>query len=439
MTRGTIAFIDDEPRLCEAAADWLEASGFAVATFTDPQKALAAIDPAATDCVVTDLRMPGIEGRDVLRHLRAADPDLPVILLSGHGDVPVAVEVMREGAHDFIEKPYVAEHLVAAIDRAVELRRMRREVRAARWSEIASVRLESRLAGVSPAVAACREAVRVLADLPVDLLIRGEPGVGKEEIARAMHDFGRRARRPFVVIDCAPRPEQAFEAELLGHERGFVAGTTAVRVGKLEHANGGTVFFDGIERLSPALQARLLRVLQDRTIERIGSNAPRPVDIRVIAATHAEMGAEIAAGRFRADLYHRLTAIDLAVPPLRERREDIALLFTRFVEDAAERFGRPVPVLLDADLRLLEGQDWPGNAAELKAAAERHVLGLRLPVAAPIPEAGTLPERVARFEAEAIAEALRLHDGRSSEAAEMLGIPRRTLNEKIAKYGLRAD
>lgn len=438
MTRGAIAFIDDETRLCAAAEDWLGASGFEVETFSDPLIAVAAIDPAAVDCVVTDLRMPGIDGREVLHRLRAADPDLPVILLSGHGDVPVAVEVMREGAFDFLEKPYGAEHLVAAIDRAVEMRRMRRQARAARFPETAGVLLETRLAGASATIGDLRAMVRALADRPVDLLIRGEPGTGKEQMARSLHDFGKRARRPFVVVDCAPRPEQAFEAELFGHERGFVAGTTAVRIGKLEYAHGGTVMFDGIEKLSPSLQARLLRVLQDRSVERIGSNAPRPVDIRVIAATHADLDREVREGRMRADLFHRLSAVDIAIPPLRERREDIAILFVRFVEEAAERFGLPVPALLDMDLRLLEARAWPGNAAELKAHAERHVLGLRLP-SHPVPAPESLPDRVARFEAETIADALRACEGRSSEAAELLGVPRRTLNEKIARYGLRAD
>lgn len=438
--RGTLAFIDDEPRLCDAAADWLRASGFEVATFTDAQAALAQIDPGALDVVVTDLRMPRVDGRGVLAQLRGADPDLPVILLSGHGDVPVAVEVMREGAYDFLEKPYVAEHLVAVLDRAVEARRMRRRLRAAEWSPLAAVRLEARLAGASATIETLREAVRQLADLPVDVLLRGEPGAGKEHLARALHDFGRRARRPFVVIDCTARPEAAFEAELFGHERGFVAGTTAVRIGKLEHASGGTVFLDGVEGLSLALQARLLRALQDRAIERIGSNAPRPVDLRVIAASHADLAARVAAGQFRADLYHRLSAADLTVPPLRARREDIAPLYGRFLREAAERLGRPVPAMLEADLRLLSMQDWPGNAAELRAAAERHALGLRLPLAsASAPAPASLPERLARFEAACIEEALRHAGGRVAEAAEALGLPRRTLAEKIARHGLKAE
>lgn len=439
MSRGTIAFIDDETRLCDAAADWLEASGFAVSTWNDPGQALSDMAVEATDCVVTDLRMPDLDGRAVLRHLRGVDADLPVVLLSGHADVSAAVDVMREGAFDFLEKPYAAEQIVAVLDRAVEIRRMRRQARATRWSELASLKLEARLCGNSAAMVSLRDTVRRLSDLPVDLLIRGEPGVGKEEIARTIHDLGRRARRPFVVIDCAPRPEQAFEAELLGHERGFVAGTTAVRIGKLEHANGGTVFFDGIERLSPALQARLLRVLQERTIERIGSNAPRPVDIRIVAATGVDLAAQVASGLFRADLYHRLSTVDLAVPPLRQRREDIALLYTRFAEDAAERFGLPIPRLLDSDLLLLQMRDWSGNATELKAAAERQVLGLTPPQGEKRQNIGALPERVAQFEAECITEALRLCDGKSLDAAEMLGIPRRTLNEKVARYGLRPE
>ncbi len=441
MTRGTIAFIDDEPPLCDAAADWLGASGFRVATYTDPARALAEIDTARCDCVVTDLRMPGVSGQQVLAQLRAGDAELPVILLSGHADVPVAVEAMREGAYDFIEKPYGAEHLVAVLDRAVELRRMRRELRATRWSDTASARLEARLAGSAPAIAALRDAVGQLADIAVDLLVSGEPGTGKEELARAFHDFGRRARRPFVAIDCAGVAEPGFEAELFGHERGFLAGTAAARVGKLEHANGGTVFLGEIEALPLALQSKLLRVMQDRRLERIGSNAARPVDLRVVAGTRADLRAEVAAGRFRADLFYRLSAVELALPPLRARREDIPLLFTRFAEDAAERFGRALPDLLESDLRLLQGQDWPGNLPELKAAAERHVLGLRpaAPAAAEPAAAVPLPERVARFEAEAIAEALRQAGGSSALAADVLGVPRRTLNEKIARHGLRGD
>lgn len=438
MTRGKVAFIDDEAQLCLAAEDWLGASGFEVTTYCDAKQALAEIDAASLDCVVTDLRMPDLDGRAVLQRLRLADPDLPVVLLSGHGDVPIAVEVMREGAYDFLEKPYGAEYLTTVLDSAVEARQMRRQARMGRFPQTAAILLDMRLAGNSAAMENLRSAVRQLADRPVDLSICGEPGTGKEQFAHALHDFGKRARRPFVVIDCAPRPEQAFEAELLGHERGFVAGTTAVRIGKLEYANGGTVMFDGIEKLSPSLQARLLRVLQDRAVERIGSNAPRQVDIRVIAATHVDLDQEVRAGRFRADLFHRLRAVDIQIPPLRDRREDIPVLFTRFVEEAAEHFGMPVPMILDMDLRLLEAREWPGNAAELKAEAERHVLGLRFPHrSADCP--GSLPERVARFEAETIADALRHCGGKSSDAADLLGIPRRTLNEKIARYGLRAD
>lgn len=438
-TRGRVVFIDDEAQLCEAAADWLEASGFSVATFTEPSGALTSLLPETVDCLVTDLRMPGLDGREVLHRVRAADQDLPVVVLSGHADVATAVELMAEGAFDLLEKPYVAEHLAQTIDRAVELRRMRRQSKSARWPEMSSLRLEARLAGPSAVMESLRETVRQIADVPIDLRIEGEPGVGKKEIARALHDFSRRARRPFVVIDCTPRPELAFEAELLGHERGFVAGTSAVRVGKLEYANGGTVFLDDIDRLSPALQARLLRVLQDRSIERIGSNSPRAIDVRIVAASHVDLEKQVARGLFRSDLYHRLSSVVLKVPPLRERREDIPVLYTRFIEDAAERLARPVPVLLPPDLLRLRMQDWTGNAAELKSTAERHVLALHLPLPGGAETRTSLPERLAQFEIECLTEALRLCNGRTVEAAEILGVPRRTLNEKIAKYGLRVE
>ncbi|MEA5163265.1 sigma-54 dependent transcriptional regulator [Cereibacter johrii] len=439
MTRGSIAFIDDEPRLCAAAADWLEASGFEVETFTDAALALGRIEPARCDCVVTDLRMPGLDGQEVLARLRAADPDLPVILLSGHGDVPVAVEAMRMGAHDFLEKPYGAEHLVEVLDRAVDLRRVRREARTSRRSDLASARIEGRLVGASPAIAALRRMVQDLSDVAVDLLIRGETGSGKEELARTFHDFSRRARRPFVAIHCAGLPEAQFEAELFGHERGYLAGTAAARIGKLEHASGGTVFFNEIEAMPLSLQSRLLRALQERGVERLGSNALRPVDLRIMAATRVDLLAEVAAGRFRADLYYRLSPVALDLPPLRERTEDIPLLFLRFAEEAAARFGRPVPTLREADLRALRGESWPGNVGELKAAAERAVLGMRPPAIAAEPEALPLPERMARIEAGLIAEALEECGGSSALAADRLGLPRRTLNEKIARYGLRAS
>lgn len=443
MSRGTIAFIDDEARLCEAAAEWLGVSGFTVDTFQDPARAVEAIAARDYDCVVTDMRMPGLTGLDVLERSRASCRDLPVVLLTGHGDVPLAVEAMRGGAYDFIEKPYDADHLVAVLDRAVERRQLKREVERLERRLGPEDGLEDRLVGISPGILELRRTIAQLADIDVDVLIRGETGTGKEVVARAIHAFGRRGRRPFVAINCAAVPESIFESEIFGHEKGAFTGAASERQGKFEYAEGGTVFLDEIESMPLALQAKVLRAIQERSVERLGSNRPRPIDVRFIAASKADLRAESEAGRFRSDLYFRLATVELSIPPLRERREDIPLLYAMFARAAAARFNitaRSEPAA--AELDALAAAEWPGNVRELKAAAERDVLGLSHRsngAFAPRTDAAmSLPERMARFEANAIAEALR-ETASTAEAAERLGLPRRTLNEKIARYGLRSE
>lgn len=437
MSRGSIVFIDDEAELCAAAEEWLGVSGFAVTSFTAPQQALDRVDPANVDCVVTDVRMTGLSGLDVLRHFHAIAPDLPVVLLTGHGDVALAVGAMRDGAHDFIEKPYDAEHLVAVLDRATERRRMGRELNRLRLAA-GGAELEDRLVGLAPAMDGLRRSILQLAGIDVDVLIHGETGTGKEVVARALHDFGTRAKGQFVAINCAAIPETIFESEMFGHARGAFTGAAGDRVGKLDFARGGTVFLDEIESMPLALQAKVLRAIQERSIEPLGSNVSRPIDVRFIAATKADLKAESDAGRFRADLYFRLATVELAVPPLRQRREDVPLLFNLFAANAARRFKQPeasVPPLPAG----LAASDWPGNVRELKAVAERAVLGFtgQGAVQARAMAAETLAERVARFEAAAIEAALQDAAGSTAEAAERLGLARRTLNEKIARYGLR--
>lgn len=435
MTRGRITFIDDEPDLCAAAADWLDASGFSVETHTDPVRALAAIDTGACECVVSDIRMPGLSGLDLLERLQRTDPDLPVILLTGHGDVPVAVEAMQAGAYHFLEKPYDADQLVSILDNAVERRRLKREISSLKRKPDD---IEARLIGVSPSIAQLRRSILHLADIDVDILITGETGTGKEVAARALHDFGRRQIGNFVAINCAAIPESIFESELFGHEKGAFTGAASPREGRLVFASGGTVFLDEIESMPLPLQAKVLRVIQERVVEPLGSNRQIPIDVRFIAATKVDLKAEINAGRFRSDLYFRLATIDLSLPPLRARREDIGLLHSVFAKRAAERFGLPLREPSPQALAELAAQPWPGNVRELKAHAERSVIGMDTP---PLPNADrpSLPEQVARFEAGIIARALAQTDGSSARAAELLGIPRRTLNEKIARYRLRSD
>ena len=438
MTRGRVLFIDDEVELCRAAAEWLGVSGFAVTTSSNPEAAIVETDPETIDCVVTDVRMPGLGGIDVLKHFRMAAPELPVVLLTGHGDVPLAVEAMRAGAHDFLEKPYDAELLVAVLDRAVERRRLGLELTRLRQAA-GSSELEDRLVGLSAPMTALRRSVLQLADIDVDILVTGETGTGKEVIARALHDFGHRANGQFVAINCAAIPETVFESEMFGHAKGAFTGAAGERIGKLEYARGGTVFLDEIESMPLALQAKVLRAIQERTVEPLGSNLARPIDVRFIAASKVDLKAESDAGRFRSDLYFRLATVELAVPPLRERREDIPLLFDLFAERAARRFGVAVPahgLPLDA-----VGSDWPGNVRQLKAAAERAVLGMDRKWTGQdrARESRSLADRVAAYEAMVIEEALRDCDGSTARAAEALGLARRTLNEKIARYGLRAN
>ncbi|MGV8831593.1 MAG: sigma-54-dependent transcriptional regulator [Devosia sp.] len=440
MTRGNIAFVDDEPQLRVAAQDWLSASDFTVTTFASARSAIEQVDPHACDCVVTDLRMPGQTGFDVLAHFKDMAPDLPVILLTGHGDVPLSVKAMRTGAYDFIEKPYDADILVAVIDRAVERRQLKREL--SRLNSAADQgRMDETLIGASAGMVDLRRSISQLANIDVDVLITGETGTGKELVARALHDFGHRSGGNFVAINCAAIPESIFESEIFGHAKGAFSGAVADRTGKLEFATGGTVFLDEIESMPLALQAKVLRAIQERAVAPLGANGERPIDVRFVAATKVDLRQEGEAGRFRADLYYRLATVEVAIPPLAARREDIPLLFGVFYHAAAQRFGVEAQLPDEASLDAMCEAAWPGNVRELKAAAERAALGIASPNHGPSATGTglTLPDRVARFEAGVIVQALRATNGSTAEAAERLGVPRRTLNEKITRHGLRAS
>lgn len=439
MSRGTILVVDDEAEMRSSASEWLSLSGFAVVTAQGGNAALACLDRQAFDVVVSDIRMPGMDGVKLLEQVGLKRPSLPVILLTGHGDVTLAVEAMRAGAYDFLEKPYDADHLVAVLDRAVALGRLKEEV--GRLRAVAGQSLEARFIGTSPAAVTLRSRVVPLCDLDVDVLINGETGTGKEVVARALHDLGKRRNRPFVALNCAAIPESVFESEVFGHDRGAFTGAAQKRQGKIEHADGGTVFLDEIESMAPALQAKLLRLIQERVVEPLGSNRQIPIDVRFIAATKSDLRAEGVAGRFRPDLYFRLATVEIDIPPLRLRREDVALIFRHFCDDAARRHSAVCPDAPLSLIGLLEAHDWPGNVRELKATAERFVLGL--PVAfgsrdkAVYESVAPLPERMAAFEARLIREALETNGGNAQAASTLLGIPLRTLNEKIVRHSLR--
>lgn len=431
----SVIVVDDEASIRHAVEQWLSLSGFEVQVFSCAEECLSHLPVHFAGVIVSDVRMPGMGGLALLSRLQQLDSDLPVILLTGHGDVPMAVEAMREGAYDFLEKPFSPEALLTGLRRALEKRQLVLENR--RLHEQADLRdqLDGRLLGVSRGVQTLRRQVLDLASLPVNVLIRGETGSGKELVARCLHDFGPRADKPFVALNCAAIPEQLFEAELFGHESGAFTGAQGKRIGKLEYAHGGTLFLDEIESMPLAQQAKLLRVLQEQKLERLGSNQSIHVDLRVIAATKPDLLDEARAGRFREDLAYRLTVAELRLQPLRERREDIALLYTFFSRSAADRLGRRAQPLNGLQLAKLLSHDWPGNVRELANAAERQVLGLDEP-APDIAPGQSLAAQQEAFEAQCLRGALARHKGDIKAVMAELQLPRRTLNEKMQRHGL---
>ncbi|MBH3364033.1 sigma-54-dependent Fis family transcriptional regulator [Pseudomonas fulva] len=435
----SVMVIDDEASIRTAVEQWLSLSGFEVQVFARAEDGLVHIGRDYPGVIISDVRMPGMDGLQLLERLQADDPDLPVILLTGHGDVPMAVEAMRSGAYDFLEKPFTPQHLLGSLRRALEKRQLVLENRRLHQQADLRTRLETTLLGVSPGMQQLRRQVLDLAALPVNVLIRGETGSGKEQVARCLHDFGPRASKPFVALNCAAIPEALFEAELFGHESGAFTGAQGKRIGRLEYADGGTVFLDEIESMPLAQQAKLLRVIQDQKIERLGANQSIRVDLRIIAATKPDLFDEARAGRFREDLAYRLNVAELRLPPLRERREDIVLLFEHFAQAAASRIGRTALPQSGLQLAQLLTHDWPGNVRELANAAERHVLGLGSPMPEQAPAGQSLAERVEAFEAQCLRASLRQHAGEIKAVMQDLQMPRRTLNEKMQRHGLVRD
>ncbi|MBD8491752.1 sigma-54-dependent transcriptional regulator [Pseudomonas syringae] len=434
MTLNSVIVVDDEIAIRQAIEPWLTLAGFEVQLHSRAEECLAQLPEHFPGVIISDVRMPGMGGLALLARLQAQDKDLPVILLTGHGDVPMAVQAMREGAYDFLEKPFSPQALLDTLRRALEKRQLILENRRLHEQADARSRLEATLLGVSPSLQTLRRQVLELAGLPVNVLIRGETGSGKELVARCLHDFGPRAGKPFVALNCAAIPEQLFEAELFGHENGAFTGAQGKRIGRLEFADGGTVFLDEIESMPLAQQAKLLRVLQDRQLQRLGSNHSITVDVRIIAATKPDLLDEARAGRFREDLAYRLNVAELRLPALRERREDIALLYQHFTQAAAERLGRPASRPDGAQLGRLLSHDWPGNVRELANVAEREVLGLNQSPSEPSGQ--SLVDQQEAFEAQCLRAALTRHKGDIKAVLNELQLPRRTLNEKMQRHGL---
>jgi two-component system C4-dicarboxylate transport response regulator DctD len=380
-----------------------------------------------------------MDGLQFLRLASAIDAELPVIMITGHGDVTLAVEAMRAGAYDFIQKPFSPTHLVEVVKRALEKRSLRFEVEALRRRLEHREGIEARLIGQSPQMEKVRRFILDVADANVDVLIIGETGTGKEMVARCLHDFSSRRDANYVALNCGGVPDNLLDSELFGHEAGAFTGAQKRRVGKIEHANGGTLFLDEVESMPMSMQIKLLRVLQERAIERLGSNQLIPVSCRVVAASKEDLKAMSAQGKFRADLYYRINVVTLELPPLRERREDIPLVYDHFLLQAAKRLDRAPPEMTSARLRQLMAYDWPGNIRELRNLAECHALGIGLDSigATMLPKPGfTLSEAVENYERTLIAAEFARQSGNVARTSEALGVPRTTLHDKMRKYGL---
>ena len=436
-----VLFVEDDALVRKGARQALELAGLCVIACATAEQALPYLTPEFAGILVSDVKLPGIDGLELLRIAVAQDASLPVILVTGHGDVAMAVGAMREGAYDFIEKPFSSDLLVEVSYRALDKRRLVLENIDLRRQLENREGIEARIIGRSSAIAKVRQVVLSLAPKAADVMILGETGTGKELIARCLHDFSERRKGHFVAINCGARPESVFESELFGHEEGAFTGARRQRIGKIEYASGGTLFLDEIESMPLSLQVKLLRVLQERQVERLGSNQLIPIDLRVIAATKDDLLLLSEQKKFRADLYYRLNVASLTLPTLRERREDIPMLFGYFVLQGALRYGQGAPLVGIGLLHALMAKRWAGNVRELRNIADRFVLGLLDETLMPSGSgrAGSLAEQVDAFEKAIIEDGLRRLDGNVVAAAESLNLPRKTLYDKLKRLDITAD
>ena len=433
--RVKVYLIEDDDAILKSCEQALMLEQFNVRTFKDATSFLSHEPRQFPYVVITDVNLPGECGISVMNKVLAKQTDVPVIIMTGHGDINMAVDAMKEGAFDFIEKPFSFDRLITTVRNAVE-----KAALVDRYNTLARTAGEQSfsLIGHSERLLKLKQQITMLAPTGVDVLINEETGTGKEVVAQALHQESRRAG-PFVAINCAALPEHIFESELFGHEVGAFTGATKRRIGKFEFANEGTLFLDEIESMPLALQAKLLRSIQERSIQRLGSNESIPVSCRIIAATKTNLKALSDQGSFRSDLYFRLNVVNLYLPALREISEDIPLIFNHYLVRYREKYGSQSTDLSANVLRYLVSHTWPGNIRELKNFAERVAVGL------PFSDMGqsgsdeeplTLGKLLERAERDALVMALRLASGNVSDAADILGIPAKTLYDKLARLSI---
>ena len=451
-----VLFIDDDRAGREVALFNLRKAGYKVEAASDGTEGLALYSQGKFDLVITDLKMPGISGMEVLRRIRKASRDVPVLVITAFGNVETAVEAMKEGAYDFIGKPFHREQLLLAVGKALERQRLTAEVRDLR---IRATGVERDVVSVSPPMKRVLEMADRVARTEATVLITGESGTGKEAVARRIHVRSPRAERAFVAVNCAAIPAELLESELFGHARGAFTGAVRDRLGRFRQAAGGTLFLDEIGEMPLSLQAKLLRVLQEKVVDEVGGDSPIPVDVRILVATNRDLLERIREGTFREDLYYRLNVVEIRVPPLRERPEDIPPLVEHFMKEISP--DREISVSADV-MKALTARPWPGNVRELKNACERMVILCRgdevseedlppIPAASrpggpggeefaddwpPLPAGGL---SLVDLEKKVIERALRLKGGNITQAAAYLNVPRHILVYRIEKYGIRRD
>jgi two-component system response regulator AtoC len=448
--KGTILVVEDEEKLRRVVELQLKGAGFEVEQAGTVEQAMRLADRA--DVVLTDLRLPGVSGLELLANLRRQDSHTPVIVMTAFGSIETAVEAMKAGAVDFLPKPFSLDHLMTVVNKALELRTLRDENRELR-AELSQRYEFDNMVGHSEAMREIFGTITRVAPTRATVLLCGESGVGKDMIARAIHHHSPRADRPFVKINCTALPENLMESELFGYEKGAFTGANTSKLGKFEQADTGTVFLDEIGDVPATVQVKLLRILQEREFERLGSNKVKHIDVRVLAATNVDLRAALEQGTFREDLYYRLNVLPINIPPLRERKEDIPYLATHFVKKHGKDLGSPVESISDGAMERLLGYHWPGNVRELENVLERSmVLGngavleagdVKLDTAPAarftvadnfLPEGTTLDQ----YEQSIIREALKRANGNKSQAARMLGLTRNALRYRLTQMGLES-
>jgi two-component system response regulator AtoC len=448
-TEGTsILVVDDEEIVRESLGGWLEKDGYQVETAPDGASALAKLKAKKRTIMIVDLKMPGMDGLQVLEEAKKLQSDLSVVIMTAYATVDTAVAAMKSGAYDYLVKPFDPEEMSLMMQKIVSQQTLVRENTVLRQALRKEFRFRD-LLSKSPAMQSVFELARTAARSNSTILVLGESGSGKEVLARAIHAESPRAEMPFVAVSCAALTESLLESELFGHERGAFTGAVARRKGKFEAADGGTLFLDEVGDIGPKLQLDLLRVLEERRFHRVGGNDPIDVDVRIIAATNRDLRKAVAEGRFREDLFYRLNVIPILIPPLRERREDIPLLVENFVERLAYEMKKKLEGLAPDAMAAIMGHDWPGNVRELRNVLERGAVvavGTQIQVSdLGLPARGEAPPRpgtmasLEEVERRHVAAVLAHTGGNVSQSARILGIDRVTLYNKMKKWGLRRD